>query len=170
MKLIFFCHTDGWYYFWIQVLCYLVWVRSTICISNYKIFSLSCKPIQRLNTVNVSSWKVFYVFHSSALFIKDTDLISETLILWHLVLWFYAQDVDEEKLQGALAYWWKVFTDHRNSAIIQRLAILLIVEICKDLIYTSLFGVIPRAEKLYSKCPDSEFIFSLNILDVSYFT
>lgn len=109
------------------------------------------------------------MFHSLALFIKDTDL-SETLIFWHPVFWFYTHGVDEENLQGALAYWWKVFTDHRNSAIIQRLVILLIVEICKDLIYTSVFGVIPRAESVYSKCPDSGFIFSLNILDVSYFT
>lgn len=81
-------------------------------------------------------------------------------------------EVDEEKLQGAVQYWWKVSTDHRDSAFIQRLATLLTVQISKDIIYTAVFGVIPKVKSLPSICADSRFSFSLffiSQIDVSYF-
>lgn len=45
-----------------------------------KKFPLSCKPMQRLNSVSISIGKVFYAFPLLTLFIKDTGLRSETLI------------------------------------------------------------------------------------------
>lgn len=119
-------------------------------------FNLSYKPMQRCN--NVSVGKVFYAFPFLALFIKHTDLPSETLIS---ATWFsdFMFEVDEEKLQGALGYWWKVSTVHRDSALMQRLAILLTVQIPKDIMYTTVFGVSPKVKSLPSICPDSRFSF-----------
>lgn len=70
-------------------------------------------------------------------------------------------EVDEEKLQEALAYWWKFSTDDRDSAFMQRLAILLTVQIPKDIMYAAVFGVIPIVKSLPRICPDSRFSLSL---------
>lgn len=160
VKLIFFSWIDSWYCSWTSSLLLILSEVYNMSIKLQNKFNLSYKPMQRWNSVSISIGKVFCAFPFLAFFIKDRDLPCETLIS---ATWFsgFMHEVDEEKLQGALAYWWKFSTDDRDSAFMQRLAILLTVQIPKDIMYTAVFGVIPIVKSLPSICPDRRFSLSL---------